>query len=147
MSNGDNKNTPCGFDTLKHFCETPILAFLSSSYGSRLSRSQCFLPWARWKATCSSVSTRQLCTKNWRTKLAGCATFALSCRSSSWWRATAAKQSACWTPKLACSSARVRRHQFNNFSSKLKWQIIMQALTHITPSLTDFLTVSIWHTQ
>lgn len=97
-----------------------LLFFPHSSYGSRLSRSHCFPPWARWRATCSSVSTRQRCTKNWRTRLAGCATFALSCRSSSWWRATVVEQSACWTPKSAFSSARVRRHHFWDFPLKLK---------------------------
>lgn len=96
---------------LKRCYKTLPLFHLSSSYGSRLSPSQCFPPWGRWKATCSSASTRQLCMKSLRMKLAGFATFALSCQSSSWWCATAAEQSGFWIPKSACSSERVRWHQ------------------------------------
>lgn len=115
----------------KHFCETPVSTLPSSSYGSRLSRSRCFPPWAKWRATCSSASTRPPCTKSWRTRLAGCATYALSCRSSSWWRATAAEQSAFWTPKSACSSARVRRLCIGGFAySKLLCKLLRTSLPH-----------------
>lgn len=131
QSNGGNNTLPVVFCYAQALLWNPSLYLPSSSYGSRLSRSRCFPPWARWRATCSSASTRPPCTKSWRTRLAGCATYGPSCRSSSWWHATAAEQSAFWTPKSACSSARVRWLCIRGFAyGKLLCNLLRTSLPH-----------------